>query len=164
MYWRGSCWRGSCYYCSCSVHPGSQSQVLPGAVTLNNWGPTAQISVGCCFVAEIAALNHLPAMRYRKLKGKAAEVCTCSPSSARREPWNPEGQGAGFGKGVPECRSLRTMRFLTAKYCPKSSSSSFALWRWRGLGHWAARCRWRKLRCLQGESWATQPVRTQISC
>lgn len=38
------------------------------------WILPSQISVGYCFITEIAALNYLPTLKYKKQKGKAAEV------------------------------------------------------------------------------------------
>lgn len=43
-------------------------------IKLMDWLSLSQISVGYYFATEIAALNHLPTLRYKKQKGKAAEV------------------------------------------------------------------------------------------
>lgn len=73
-------------------------------------GSYSWISVGCCFVAEIAALNHLPTLRHKKQKGKAAEVGTCSPGSASLDTGETlEVRELGLGRVFLNAEFLRTM-------------------------------------------------------
>jgi len=75
------------------------------------WVPPSQISAGYRFVAEIAALNHLPTPRYQKQKAKAAEVCTGTPSCARLDACETFSSGEwSLGRVLLNVRPLRNLQ------------------------------------------------------